>query len=337
MSQPMSVAIVGGSQATPARDSNTLPEITPRLKVAVDWITITFSSNMTRALVESWLLSIVPGEFTEAGHGLDGYEAMTVGPGGAKVLTSSKLDTVRVILPGEWCKAVALPDIKELIQGVIECEGEFRRVDLACDDYQADYTVESLYNRAREGELVTHAQRKNITLLQNLAGGQTFMVGSRSSRQVLRVYDKSAESLGLIEAIRWEIEAKREAATSLAACILLTENLGQVWMERLVGIADFRNNDDSNTTRRTRSAWFQELVGLATKAQAYPVKPVKLLIQVKNWLEHQISCSLALVVKAEGDGWNWLANILESGEARWKPRHHVLLAQAGLSPSLSLA
>lgn len=297
------------------------------LTVHVDYVQVTFPRT-GRFVVADLLGPWLPGEWMPAERGWLGYEMQLVGFGGARVLSSSRRPEVHVVIPGKACSALANEDMASLLGCVRERGGKVTRIDLAGDDFERVAEPVALREAVARGELVTHA--RTVDFYEALrGGGATLYVGAPSSRQRLRVYDKRAESDGEIDSVRWEIQAREEAAESLMAQLLdagSPENWGLVWAGRLLAVADFRE-EGNESEQRVRTTWFSRLVGLAEKLSAYGPKAPRTLAQVVDWLFRQCAPSLATVVTAMGGDLEFLYELVRNGEARMGVRHRLLLNQ----------
>jgi len=311
--------------------SNTRVSVTgERLRVGVDYLGLTLKGLSPGQICEE-LLQYMPGAFIRLEYGLMFYRNMDIGPGEAKVLSSGGRDDVHIVLPGQWCRGLEAEAMLRLLRWALEMGANFTRLDLAGDDYEMAIMPGDLNLAVERGELVTVSRVRKY--IQSWGKGEfvgsTMEFGSRTSQVYLRVYDKLAESEGLEAAVRWELELKDEMA-QLVAIQLVSRAWAEVWAERLVSFIDFRNLDDSNTTRRTRCKWFEEWVGAARRAVALGSRAVKSLGQVMAWLEYQAAPSLALLLHVKG--MVWLEELAAGGRGRLrKPRYAGLLASVGVS------
>lgn len=94
------------------------------------------------------------------------------------------------------------------------------RLDLCYDDFSKRFSVE--YYRAKWCEDVIQSPFiANISCIGSTKRGLTFYVGSHKARQkLLRIYDKSKESHGEIDSIRYEFELHSDGADEIACQIL---------------------------------------------------------------------------------------------------------------------
>ena len=295
------------------------------LVVSVDWVEFSAWDD-ARAALERVLLTYVEGEFLEVEHGALGYECQQIGPGGARILWSEKRPETHVVLPGSWCRATSDASMRGLLAYVC-ARARATRIDLAGDDWSCRVGPNAVRQAVQRGEAVTHTRSRYWH--EDLAtGAGTLYIGAPSSRQRLRVYDKSIESRGEIAAVRWEVQARGEAAEGLP-CGLATGNWGAIWASRVVQIVDFRERIDSMRPGRcARSEWFGDLVGNATKARVYAPRPPTTIAQIEEWIDRQVAPSLAVLVAASGGDIDRVNAVVERGRRRWRKKHRLLLGQS---------
>ena len=208
------------------------------------------------------------------------------------------------------------------------------RCDVKIDDYGRTINPDQVLAELLGPDKVTHARKALVQseydMSDGTATGRTVYLGRPSSRQRLRVYDKGLESAGEIEAVRWELETRREPARTLTQA-LTAGDWGQVIASRLVAFVDFRDAESSAKVElRTRVPWYARLVANVAKAPAYLPKAPRSVLDSVIWMRHQVATSLAMAFRTvwQGD----LAPLIEmvkDGERRFKPKHHAMMARAG--------
>ena len=136
------------------------------------------------------------------------------------------------------------------------------------------------------------------------AGG-CFWLGGRKSPRLLRVYDKEAESGGAIPSVRFELQCRDEYATKMAADLVAAweagESLGPVWAAHVVGFVDLREakGHRSNSAKRRRLGWWQELVG-QPDAATLAAKDDSSFAQWVREMRKQCGAFLLVMLQAEG-------------------------------------
>jgi len=303
--------------------------------VGVDWVSVTFPGDLDRVLlVASLALGCEAGDWVELEHGSYGYRRGLVGPGGAKVWWDAPgRDDVHVSLPGQACGVVGQDRLKNYLRQVTAAGGKATRLDLAMDDYERVVSPGDVLKALQGPDRVTHA-RDYLTQQGGRVGsseltGATVYLGAPSSRQRLRVYDKCLESGGKMDCVRWELQSRKEAAETMVQ-VLADQDWGQVMASRLVGFVDFREAAaHSETEKRPRMSWFQELVGLVEKASAYLPKPVRTVDEAVEWLARAVGPTLAVAMQFWQGDLGPLSKIIRDGRENWKPKHKAMLVAAG--------
>jgi len=313
------------------------------VQVSLDWLSATFWATPDDPvdvaqvqLAASLAMGCEPGDWVELEHGTHGYQMAMLGPGGARVEWGAPgRDDFHLSMPGQACQAAGGKGMQELGQYVVAHRGRVTRLDPALDDYRRTISPADFEAAVQGPDVVTHA-RVQRRIIKRTVGrgspqvtGDTFYLGSPSSRVELRVYDKGMESQGKQDCIRVELQLRDEPAQAVLQELAGGRNLGQVFASHLVRFVDFRSaSNDSNVTRRDRVPWFQELVGLAQKALAYPPKAVRTIEQVIDWLEKGVAPSLALAVAHFKGDMGELVGMVNRGRDRWRPKHVQMLAGA---------
>ena len=307
------------------------------VQLCLDWCSITLHptpevpADVPQVqLATSLALGCELADWVETERGGYGYERGMVGPGGARLWWDAPgRDDIHVSLPGQACGIAGQERVVSFLRYSLGHGGKATRLDVALDDYGYIATPTQVLEALQGPDVVTHAkeylvQRGGKVGSSELTGATDYL-GAPSSRQRLRVYDKGLESGGEMDCIRWELESRKEAAETMAVA-LAYQDWGQVMASRLVGFVDFRDADShSEVEKRGRLPWFQELVGLASKASAYLPKALRTAEQVVEWLDRSIGPMLAVSMSFWKGDIGPLAEIIERGKRRWKPRHKAMV------------
>lgn len=289
-------------------------------------------------------------------HGGWGYRQGVVGPEGAMVLFDAPMtkdQTTRelkerhdifVTLSGKPCALIGSERMCELIRYIDSSptpttnqkRGRLSRVDLALDDFERVVGVPQVVAALKGPEAVSRARKGREMIGFDVGSaeitGETAYLGAPSSDRRLRVYDKTLESGGVVDSVRWELQFRDKAAQGLAY-ELGHFDWGELFASQLVSFVDFRDPEShSEVEKRTRLSWYQRLVGLAEKATAALPKPIRTVRDVLDWLDRSIGPSLAMVVDYFGDGLGVLTPIINSGRERLRPKHQAMIAGTPLGP-----
>jgi DNA relaxase NicK len=181
-----------------------------------------------------------------------------------------------VVLPGQVCGAEpgAVLELAKRLQTV-------SRLDVRADDYGRRMSprglVAMLSDRERAecviGRTRFWRQVSGSAAIGEPAGEPTLYIGSCASARQLRVYDKRQESGGEIDAIRWELQMRDEAAAAArdALCAVGQAGTAGVVLGLLVGFIDFREpptQREREAERRVRNYgtwrrldWWDAIVG----------------------------------------------------------------------------
>lgn len=172
---------------------------------SVDWITCTYKSSPSRFKVKSLADSLIELEISAGNRikqgSFNGYKCYMCGG----ILYGDRADGYLVRLSG-LTAAKHYRLFGDLASNVT-------RLDIAATVKLSEHgggLIASTYETTRAG-LDEQAARR-YTLIQNSKGGDTMYVGSRTSSQYGRIYDKWAESGKLsqwLNCIRYEIEFKK--------------------------------------------------------------------------------------------------------------------------------
>lgn len=292
-------------------------------------------------LAASVALGCELGDWVYLDSGLNGYRRSFIGPEGARILFDPvDRDDFNVTFPGKACGLISEERMRSWLRFAVANRVVAKRLDTDIDDYTRAVLPGQVLEELKGPNAVTHA--KKVLVQQGFQVGTddmtgiTVYLGAPSARQRLRVYDKGLESGGEVDCIRWELQARDEAAQTLLIR-LVEQDWGSVLTSRLVSFLDFRDPEShSDVEKRTRLPWFQALVGTAEKASAYLPKAARTVDQVIGWIRSGVGTSLAVAVDhwkrdktLKGDFLAPLMDIVRDGELRFKPKHRAMLIRAG--------
>jgi hypothetical protein len=145
------------------------------------------------------------------------------------------------------------------------------------------------------------------------------------------VYDKNLESNGEINAIRWELQERDEAAgTLLVQLVESGGNWGEVARRRFVDFIDFRDaGSHSEVELRTRLSWYKRLMALVSKVKPSAPKAAPKFDDYFEWLWRTQAQGLAVVATLMGvEGLQFLS---DEGKLKWKPKHRKMIADQAMA------
>ncbi len=297
----------------------------PRFRRCVDWAQFTLR-GVSVDETKHMLHSCVPGAFVKLDYGLYRYRDRWDGPGASKVLARSAAhrDEVHVVLPGSWCAAAGDPGCRGVLLWMSAKGGHATRIDLALDDWWRVVTPGDVSAAIDAGQLVSHAKRADD--LRQLRGGdgESVYIGSRTSRVMLRVYDKRAESHGKHDSIRWELELKQEAAERAAYPVAI-KSWGPLFSSYMRRFVDFRDpGSNARARRRTRLAWWEEIISSIEPAPPYVREVLYSAAKSRAWFDKFVMPTVAALVASEGGSYDFILEGLQPAKERWTAKHRII-------------
>lgn len=197
---------------------NEIGDITPEdyvLSAGIDYLTVTTYDKKTAMgwyrMYQEYKELLAkehgnPGEKKWKALGYDGLSLEGIRMGG------DGKEGVIVILSGETSK--------DLWKQFLPATGNVTRIDLAVT-VTIGFEFKDLARKYYEGVGEQEETNRSYSLIQNSKGGQTLYVGSRSSDQFGRVYDKGVQSGVYQEGFKWryEVEYKKPRAQGVAKAL----------------------------------------------------------------------------------------------------------------------
>jgi hypothetical protein len=306
------------------------------VEAAVDWVTFTIGSisigEVLRLLGE---LEVLAGDsFVPQDNGITRgrfYATWFRSVRGAELvcddMTKEKV-SARLNLPGGWVGAVGQKILVcQILPMFVGSGWKATRCDVNFDDYERRHSPQFVLSECDRAVLMHYRYYEYVG---NSKKGFTLYVGSRTSDNRIRVYDKYIESKGEKNCIRWEAQLRDEKANSVVNEIVnRTKNLSDTIIDIVTGMLDFRENDDSNATRRTTCEWWVNFLGyLKAVPKRIPVIRVKpALERTVSWMFKQVETSLALIAECSTKpGFdNFLGSMLKSGKMRLNATHKAIV------------
>jgi DNA relaxase NicK len=219
--------------------------------------------------------------------------------------------------------------------------GDCKRFDVALDDFDKEIPLDQVELDVRAGN-VSGSRSFQFTesgKIGEAATGKTIYLGSAQSDKRIRIYDKSTQTGGEVDAIRVEVQFRdSKAQTAFLGWIDFDAGAVDVgapqYLAALVtGAVKFcdRSKGDKNIDRCPMLPWWENLVnrvGQGIKVAAPRV--VKTLEKCMGWIDYQVSRSLALIKRAMGDGFtHYIDAVTTLGDERLTAREFAILAIEG--------
>jgi hypothetical protein len=325
--------------------------------VSLGWLTCTWVGHFA-SLVDflNWSEAFV-GELFPVQRRWRGYEVVYEGAHGV-LLGVRERDSGHLELHLDVPAAVLEGMDLEALQAFVLYVGWYAqnvtRCDLTLDDWAKVITpleLDVLTSGAddpyalNKAQCVTRVQQSTFLRSKGPKGGDTWYLGGSKGDARLRVYDKARESLGEVDAIRWELQLRGDRAKDAVVMLAFESHargddlgavMGEVIQQQLVRFVDFRNREqDSNISRCDRLYWFCALVEGAEKARPVVVKPPLTVERMHDYAESALPSWLAtladsapLVVGASPE--LWILSMLDEGRRKRSARHSLALRSAGV-------
>lgn len=293
-------------------------------EVSVDYLTLIVKYDLLTDLSE--IIDVVEGNLGEkidycydlprfrgkkyAGstqESLYGTEVSSIPPGDEE----GEKGEARIVIPGRALAAANPSDIRDMCQILAALyEVKCNRFDVAIDDY----------NKLLDIDVIRQAQENGDFAYVDTFGyyetgergkrdrGRTVTMGSRQSEAFVRCYDKSVQSNGEIDAIRYETEFKKDKADSLfSEWIDFPIHHEQVAAKHIAGAAlgavrfCDRSSGDNNLDRLDDLPWYKEICdSVASGFRVRLKKKERFLDRAIGWVEKAVMPTLAMIRKYMG-------------------------------------
>lgn len=282
--------------------------------------------------------------FVERAYGIRYFNRSYVHPSGALIATGRKLPSGEIDesisyleLSGAVCCQVRQSKLRKFMITVRKrVELHPTRLDPCIDDFAKTLDINQIRRAADKhhylgfGDTVKyHAHGRKGSKGKGISFGRR---GSAGGGKYLVIYDKAAQSKGLIDSIRIELSCYKHYAEQLfdQLCDLPYCHWGELIRNWIFGAIDFRarrGKEDKNPGRRKRLSWWAKIM-----KNAVPMKPGRLykppsIQSLKAWLKHQVSPSLVVLKERnEVQFWAFILEMIKDGETRLREKHRWLIA-----------
>mgnify|MGYP005751343455 CR=1 FL=1 len=214
-----------------------------------------------------------------------------------------------------------------------------KRFDVAIDDYDKGTPLEQVEAAAIEGNYAYCASHQIVESARRGENpGRTIYFGSPKSDKRVRCYDKSIESDGQIDAIRWEVQL-RDVKADYAITRWLALDPGQLETEGVKFLASVvtggvhlcdRSDEEKNIDRCDVLPFWADFLQRTAEGVRIPCpKKAPLLERSLTWLQNQVAPTLGVIRRVFGEGFEtYIQTLIDSGEDRHGARHRALIALA---------
>lgn len=331
--------------------SNTRPERTQeslelQQRVLVDWVQCTFHLDFTYMEVIEYL-GLKNEAFTYFDYGRDTFQDMM--KFGNITIMRKGVSTYRLVLTGQGCRefeTFSTLNWIELISRLKECLGcDFRRIDIAIDDFQKIFDVNMIREQVLAGLSVTRLEEATDKRKYKIATGEitmdSFYLGSMDSRFSINFYDKKLErenyknkdfEVTVETWTRTELRIKREYANDITNMMLIYEDkLGELALSILNKNVRFIEDDGKANKRRSPVIhWWKKFIGNVGKLSFTLEAPDKTIEKTKNWHRKSVAPSIAMVAKSFPnmiEFYDYIKELVELGEERLTETHENMIEQ----------
>lgn len=212
----------------------------------------------------------------------------------------------RLSIPGKVCSSVPLPLLLRFIETVYNQNPDIccSRIDICLDDFTKRLTYEDIHAALKEKNYSGFVTSRSI---ENDAGrsGWTHYLGSRESNHMVRIYDKSTESRGRVDSIRWESEYKDEKSQAIFESLAKSATVidaHRLLCGHIFGNINFIDKKDRNLKRCSMLTWWAEFLEYVDfqRCQVLCKKPVTSIESSVKWVHKQVEKTLARLSRVFG-------------------------------------
>lgn len=309
------------------------------LRACLDWVEGSFTSFFEpEPLIK--LLGLKLSDFDEMKKGGNGYrKGMLFGH--IRILYDGGADMgVHFSFSGQGCREyerVGAYSWNELLCILCGSGAGFSRIDLAIDDFKPYFTVKQIIDKQMKEEYVSKWRNWDFRVRGRTSTGITGMTttfGERTSRVMLRIYDKWKErvydkgkDVEVEQWIRTEVEFHDARADLIAQRIASgADDVYKIISAFLKGYLRFVvKGKDSNKARWKICSWWEKFLADVDKLKMTEVAPDKSIESKMLWLKRQAEISLASIVDALGGDTDFLFEMIANGRKRYRDKDKKLI------------
>jgi hypothetical protein len=276
----------------------------PDLTIKLDWLNTTHPTCRREAVVA--LVSVYLGEPEHVEWGKHTYREHLAWETSAALFWSEGRHECLLSLNGDSLDCIPIEKQRKFLADLADLDAKGTKIDIALDDYARRVPIEEIERayKAREVCGFRLGQRQNPKRWKGehlLPIGDSFDLGRRGgngSGRSLKIYDKTLESHGEIDAIRWELKLSGERAQTAFECLASSftdESLVRKMAGFLGGCVDFKTDpDETHLDRRPRLHWWESLLSILGSARLVVSRVVPPLQRTLLYLRQTYAKKLAL-------------------------------------------
>ena len=329
-----------GDFTSPVDESVELVEVLPNLYFKLDCFHCTFPTKYFGKVRKYLLILLGGGEFNfdeTVRHFEQGWRH----PSGAVMAIGHMRETglyereiAYLDLSGSVLSQIKMTRFQKFLRILLKrYEPHPSLVDLAIDDYNKTIDLDYVEQLCDDWQYVGFGNTfKVFHDGRKRSKGHTIQLGNRGKQgggKRLKIYDKSKESNGLIDAIRFELSLSQHYAVDFfkQLCVVPVDSWHELWGGWFNGSVDFikrRGEKDKNPGRGERYGWWDLIV--ADYAKLKPNREYKepTIERMVNWFYKQVAPSLAVLmwIMSDEEFWTFFWHLVFEGESRFKEKHH---------------
>ena len=328
---------------SPVDESDELVEVLPNLYFKLDCFHCTFPTKYFNKVRKYLLILLGGGEFNfdaTVRHFEQGWRH----PSGAVMAIGHMRETglyereiAYLDLSGSVLSQIKMTRFQKFIRILLKkYEPHPSLVDLAIDDYNKTIDLDYVEQLCHDWQYVGFGNTfKVFHDGRKKSKGHTIQLGNRGKQgggKRLKIYDKSKESKGVIDAIRLELSLSQHYAVDFfkQLCVVPVDSWHELWGASFNGSVDFikrRGEEDKNPGRRERYGWWDLIVGDYAKFKPTREYKEQTIERMVNWFYKQVAPSLAVLmwIMSDEEFWVFFWHLVFEGESRFKEKHHWLI------------
>lgn len=206
------------------------------------------------------------------------------------------------------------------------------RIDISIDDFDKGLKFDEIGEACENKNFFGF---KDYLPLGGYGKPMTFQLGSRESARYIRIYDKNAESNGQIDAVRFELEAKRELAQAIQKFLMgidLKRSDDEIAMslafQASAGI-NFVTSKQKNQERCETCHWWADWIrSFICDCELQITRSKPCLEKSRRNIEERYATTLAMLYKVFGQ--SWLNKVIVNGESRLGSKHYAMMSANNL-------
>jgi DNA relaxase NicK len=179
------------------------------------------------------------------------------------------------------------------------------RLDIKVDDYKRSLCVSKIRSAIALGQFSGFKNRKFVESVNDKFHGWTFYLGSRKADKFIRIYDKYAESKGLHDCIRYEVEYKSISANEIFSRYVHTDGYQEkqdLLSAIVAGSCSFIDKKDKNLNRGELLDWWSDFIDRISceLIKIAPVVPPTTISKKLDWVVRNVAKALSILHQAIG-------------------------------------